>query len=120
MFGWLMPDAAHQALFEGWDRQHYRPRHGRPPLVVRGAYSAANVIGRARERYLGAGEEESLAGSPGGHPQRADLHKLNTPRRSRRPAGRRSLEYVRLLFATTAAPFGTAGAYLAIVYVLRS
>jgi hypothetical protein len=72
MFGWLMPDAAHQALFEGWDRQQYRPRHGRPPLVVRGAYSAANAIGRARERYLGADEEESLAGAPGRHPQRAD------------------------------------------------
>jgi len=72
MFGWLMPDATHQALFEGWDRQHYRPRHGRPPLVVRGAHSAASVIGRARERYLGAGEEESLAGASGRRPQRAD------------------------------------------------
>ena len=95
MFGWLMPDGSHQALFEGWDRQHYRPRHGRPPLVVRGAYSAASVIGRARERYLGAGEEESLAGAPGRRPQRADLDSLNTRRRSRRPAGRRSVQYVR-------------------------
>ena len=78
MFGWLMPDGSHQALFEGWDRQHYRPRHGRPPLVVRGAYTAANVIGRARERYLGVGEEESLAGASGHRPQRADLASLNT------------------------------------------
>jgi hypothetical protein len=82
MFGWLMPDATHQALFEGWDRQHYRPRHGRPPLVVRGAHSAAIVIARARERYLGAGEEESLAGASGRRPQRADLY-LNTQRRRR-------------------------------------
>src|SRR5215813_7461076 len=106
MFGWLMPDAAHQALFEGWDRQHYRPRHGRPPLVVRGAYSAANVIGRARERYLGAGEEENLAGAPGRHPQRADLYSLNTPRRSWRPAGRRSVQYVRPRLACRQASLG--------------
>jgi hypothetical protein len=76
MFGWLMPDATHQALFEGWDRQNYRPRHGRPPLVVRGAYSAANVIVWARERYLGSSEEESLAGAQGHRPQRADLESL--------------------------------------------
>lgn len=73
MLGWLLPDASYQALIEGWDRQHYRPRHGRPPLVVRGASSAASVLGRARERYLGAAEEESLAGAPGRRPRSADL-----------------------------------------------
>jgi len=67
--------------------------------VVRGAYSAANAIGRARERYLGADEEESLAGAPGRHPQRADLHNLNKLWRSWRPAGRRSAQYVRLRLA---------------------
>jgi hypothetical protein len=62
--------------------------------MVRGAYSAASVIGRARERYLGAGEEESLAGAPGRRPQRADLGSLSTPQRSRRHTGRRSVPYV--------------------------
>src|SRR5258708_19837468 len=73
MLGWLLADASYQALFEGWDRQHYRPRHGRPPLVVRGASSAASAIGRARERYLGAADEESLAGASGRRPRSADL-----------------------------------------------
>src|SRR5689334_20375781 len=73
MLGWLLPDSSYQALIEGWDRQHYRPRHGRPPLVVRGASSAASAIGRARERYLGAPDEESLAGASGHRPRSADL-----------------------------------------------
>jgi len=80
MFGWLLPDVSHQALFEGWDRQQYRPRHGKPPFMVRGAYSAVTAIGRARVRYLGAAEEEGLAGAAAGataggtgrRPQRAD------------------------------------------------
>jgi hypothetical protein len=82
MFGWLLPDANHQVLFEGWDRQHYRPRHGKPPLMVRGAYTAAGAMGRARVRYLGAAEEEGLVGAAASgaaaasatsrRPQRAD------------------------------------------------
>ena len=72
LFSWLLPDASYQVLFEGWDRQHYRPRHGKPPLVVRGAYSAAAAIGRARERYLGI-EEDSLSSAASRRPQRADL-----------------------------------------------
>ena len=59
MFGWLLPDDTHhQVLYEGWDRQQYRPRHGKPPIMVRGAYTAATAIGRARVRYLGGAEEE--------------------------------------------------------------
>jgi hypothetical protein len=83
MFGWLLPDAAHQVLLEGWDRQHYKPRHGKPPRMVRGANTAATAIGRARVRYLGAADQESLAGTghvgpavpqsaTGRRPQRAD------------------------------------------------
>lgn len=76
MFGWLLPDASHQVLFEGWDRQEYRPRHGKQPFMVRSAHSAVSVFGRARERYLGAAEEEGLAGATAGptgrRPQRAD------------------------------------------------
>lgn len=64
MFGWLLPDDTHhQVLYEGWDRQQYRPRHGKPPFMVRGAYTAATAIGRARVRYLGAAEQEGLAGA---------------------------------------------------------
>lgn len=76
MFGWLLPDASHQVLFEGWDRLQYRPRHGKTPFMVRSAYSAVSAIGRARVRYLGAAEEEGLpgaaAGATGRRPQRAD------------------------------------------------
>ena len=76
MLGWLLPDVTHQVLFEGWDRQHYRPRHGKPPFMVRSANTAVNVLERARERYLGAGEDESLSGAAstasGRRPQRAD------------------------------------------------
>ncbi|MGI9007697.1 MAG: hypothetical protein ACR2FU_16115 [Streptosporangiaceae bacterium] len=57
-WGWLLPDPSHQALYEGWERQPYRPRHGRPPFVIRGAYSAAVALARARGRYLGAIDED--------------------------------------------------------------
>ncbi len=73
LLGWLLPDASHQVLFEGWGRQQYRPRHGRPPLVVRGAYSAAAAVGKARERYLGTVEDEARSGATGRQPQSADL-----------------------------------------------
>jgi hypothetical protein len=73
LLGWLLPDASYQVLFEGWDRQQYRPRHGKPPLVVRGAYSAAVAFGRARERYLGTIEDEARSGAPGRQPRSADL-----------------------------------------------
>lgn len=65
-WGWLLPDSSDQVLFEGWQRQSYRPRHGRPPFVVRGAYSAAMVFSRARERYLGVVDEEPAAGQAAG------------------------------------------------------
>jgi hypothetical protein len=73
LFSWLLPDASYQVLFEGWDRQHYRPRHGKPPLAVRVAYFAAAVIGRARERYLGTVDDEALSGAGGRRPRSADL-----------------------------------------------
>jgi hypothetical protein len=44
--------------------------------MARGAYSAVSAFGRARVRYLGAAEEEGLAGAAAGasgrRPQRAD------------------------------------------------
>ncbi|HEX9065675.1 MAG TPA: hypothetical protein VF843_11245 [Streptosporangiaceae bacterium] len=65
-WGWLLPDASYQVLYDGWERQSYRPRHGKPPFVIRGAYSAAMAFSRARERYLGAADEEFLAGAAAG------------------------------------------------------
>ncbi len=64
LLAWLLPDASHGVLRDGWTRPAYRPRHGRPPLVVRTALTLAAVGSAARERYLGAREEESAAGAP--------------------------------------------------------
>jgi len=91
LLGWLLPDAGHQVLFEGWDRQQYRPRHGKPPLVVRGAYTAAEAIGRARERYLGTVEEEAMAGAAGRRPRSADLAAVTGLRAASSSAGHRML-----------------------------
>lgn len=62
-WGWLLPDASCEVLYDGWERQSYHPRHGKSPFVMRGAYSVAMALWRARERYLGAVEDESLAGA---------------------------------------------------------
>jgi len=59
--GWLLPKASYQEHSEGWRRIAYRPRHGKPPLAVRSAHSAAAAFGWARERYLGASDEEGLS-----------------------------------------------------------
>lgn len=59
-FDWLLPNASYEMLSESWSRSAYRPRHGKPPLAVRSACSAAIAIGRARERYLDAGENEAI------------------------------------------------------------
>lgn len=73
-FGWLLPDASGQGMSEGWNRAAYRPRHGKPPLAVRTACSAATAIGRARERYLGAGTEElELVGADSPGVRRIDM-----------------------------------------------
>jgi len=58
LLGWLLPDVGTGESLAGLRRPRYRPRHGRPPLAVRGALSAASALGRARERYLGAGDDE--------------------------------------------------------------
>jgi len=60
LLGWLLPDASVEESSAGWRRPRYRPRHGRPPLAVRGALCAASAVGRARERYLGAGDDEGI------------------------------------------------------------
>jgi hypothetical protein len=60
-FGWLLPDASYEALSESWTRTAYRPRHGKPPLAVRSACTAAMAISRARERYLGAVDDVDVS-----------------------------------------------------------
>lgn len=54
LLAWLLPDVSYRVLFDGWDRSPYLPRHGRPPLLARMAYSAAATVSAARERYLGS------------------------------------------------------------------
>jgi len=73
VLGWLLPDAGGQEISEQWSRTAYRPRHGRPPLTVRGLQAAGAAAGRARRRYLGAADEEGLPGvrlaEPAGRPR---------------------------------------------------
>jgi len=57
---WLLPDTSQEVLFDGWNKPPYRPRHGKPPLVTRAARTAGGAIGLARERYLGASEEDGF------------------------------------------------------------
>jgi hypothetical protein len=60
--GWLLRDASDQVLSDAWRRVAYRPRHGKMPLAVRSMATAAAAVGWARERYLGASDEDGLPG----------------------------------------------------------
>lgn len=64
LLAWLLPDSSYTLLRDGWSRPVYRPRHSRPPLVVRAWQAASAVLSYARDRYLGAGEEEKLTTAP--------------------------------------------------------
>lgn len=59
---WLLPDSSYLVLSEGWRRPPYLPRHGKPPLLMRLARSAAAAIGAVRERYLGTNGHDGLPG----------------------------------------------------------
>jgi len=61
---WLLPDASQEVLVEGWSKAPYRPRHGKPPLVLRAALAAAGAAGLAQQRCLGTGDEEGLSRTP--------------------------------------------------------
>lgn len=65
-WGWLLPDASYQVIDDCWERHSYRPRHGKPPFMLRGAYSAVTAFSRARGRYLGAIDEDAVAGASAG------------------------------------------------------
>jgi hypothetical protein len=58
--GWLLRDDSDQVLSDAWRRLAYHPRHGKRPLALRSVNTAATAIGWARERYLGAGDEDGL------------------------------------------------------------
>lgn len=61
ILAWLLPDASFGERHEGWTRRNYRPRHGRPPLPVRGWQAAANVALAVQRRHLDIPEGESMA-----------------------------------------------------------
>jgi hypothetical protein len=61
---WLLPESSYAVLHEGWNKAAYRPRHGKPPLVVRVARTVTAAVLVARERYLGAAEEDTMTSSP--------------------------------------------------------
>jgi hypothetical protein len=63
VLSWVVPDTRYDVLFDGWRRVPYRPRHGKPPLLVRVVEWAAQALGIVRERYLGAAEEETITGA---------------------------------------------------------
>jgi hypothetical protein len=71
ILGWLLPDASYEVLVDDWARTGYRPRHGKLPLAVRGVQSAAAALDRAKDRYLGAADEDSVPAVLLGDPTRA-------------------------------------------------
>jgi hypothetical protein len=60
LLAWLLPDASHPELFEGWDRPPYLPRHGKPPLPVGMARWAVAAIAAARDRNLSTDGNDGL------------------------------------------------------------
>jgi len=64
LLAWLLPDSSPTVLRDGWSRPVYRPRHCRPPLMVRALRTLSATLIYARERYLGVGEEDAMAAVP--------------------------------------------------------
>jgi hypothetical protein len=65
LLAWLLPDSSSNKLLrDGWSRPIYRPRHSRPPLMVRAGQALAAVLVDARDKYLGVGEEDALTTAP--------------------------------------------------------
>ena len=64
LLAWLLPDSSSTLLRDGWNRPAYRPRHCRPPLVVRACQALSVTLIDAREKYLGAGEEDAMTTAP--------------------------------------------------------
>ena len=60
---WVVPDTRYDVLFDGWRRVPYRPRHGKPPAIVRAVEWATEALRMAGERYVGLAEEETITGA---------------------------------------------------------
>jgi hypothetical protein len=63
MPSWVVPDTRYDVLFDGWRRVPYRPRHCKPPAVVRAVEWATETLRVASERYIGLAEEETITGA---------------------------------------------------------
>jgi hypothetical protein len=83
---WLLPDASYSEQREGWTRRDYRPRHGKPPLAVRGWRAAAGIALTVQHRYLDLPEEESMARAPRTGPEPSLVLANNTYAADRPPA----------------------------------
>jgi len=59
----MVPDTRYDVLFDGWRRMPYRPRHGKPPALVRTVAWATEAARAASERYIGIVEEEPITGA---------------------------------------------------------
>ena len=64
LLAWLLPDSSYTVLRDGWSRPTYRPRHCRPPLVVRAGEALSTRLVDVRDKYLDAGEEETMTTAP--------------------------------------------------------
>jgi len=64
LFAWILPNPSHDVVFEGWRRSPYRPRHGKPPLLLRALFAAVTVVAAMGVRYLGTSEDEGITARP--------------------------------------------------------
>ena len=69
LLAWLLPDVSYDEQRVGWTRRDYQPRHGKPPLAVRGWQAAAGVALAAQRRYRDLPEEENTARAPRTSPE---------------------------------------------------
>jgi hypothetical protein len=56
---WLLPDASDEVLREGWTKNAYQCRHGRPPLIVRAGRAGGGALSSARNWYLRSDKAEA-------------------------------------------------------------
>jgi|HubBroStandDraft_5_1064220.scaffolds.fasta_scaffold603131_2 hypothetical protein len=61
---WLLPDASDEVLREGWTKDAYQCRHGKPPLIVRAGRASGVALSGARNWYLRADLDDAERKSP--------------------------------------------------------
>jgi hypothetical protein len=64
LLAWLLPDSSSSLLRDGWSRPVYRPRHCKPPLVVRAWQAMGAMMTEVRVRYLDLGDEDAITTAP--------------------------------------------------------